>query len=87
MNISHLIKLHWLPIKFSIQFKVLRLVYKALNGLHIITSRSCSCLINPDAIYDQKQRAFWMSLGLDSNLEIALTPLVHRDYGMRFHNT
>ena len=28
-----LIKLHWLPIKFRIQFKVLPLVYKALNGL------------------------------------------------------
>ena len=28
-----LIKLHWLPIKFRIQFKVLLLVYKALNGL------------------------------------------------------
>ena len=85
-----LIKLHWLPIKFRIQFKVLLLVYKALNGLapkYLSTSRSCSCLINPDAIYDQKQRAFWMSLGLDSNLEIALSPLVHRDYGMRFHNT
>ena len=27
-----LIKLHWLPIKFRIQFKVLLLVYKALNG-------------------------------------------------------
>ena len=26
-------KLHWLPIKFRIQFKVLLLVYKALNGL------------------------------------------------------
>ena len=83
-----LIKLHWLPIKFRIQFKILLLVYKALNGLaHFSTSRSCSCLINPDAIYDQKQRAFWTSLGLDSNLEIALSPLVHRDYGMRFHNT
>ena len=57
------------------------------TDLHISTSRSCSCLINPDAIYDQKQRAFWMSLGLDSNLEIALSPLVHRDYGMRFHIT
>ena len=82
-----LIKLHWLPIKFRIQFKVLLLVYKALNGLHLSTSRSCSCLINPDAIYDQKLRAFWMSLGLDSNLEITLSPLVHRDYGMRYHNT
>ena len=57
------------------------------TDLHLSTSRSCSCLINPDAIYDQKLRAFWMSLGLDSNLEIALSPLVHRDYGMRFHNT
>ena len=28
-----LIKLHWLPIKFCIQFKVLLLVYKALNRL------------------------------------------------------
>ena len=28
-----LIKLHWLHIKFRIQFKVLLLVYKALNGL------------------------------------------------------
>ena len=28
-----LIKLHWLPIKFRIQFKVLLLVYKALNRL------------------------------------------------------
>ena len=28
-----LIKLHWLRIKFRIQFKVLLLVYKALNGL------------------------------------------------------
>ena len=28
-----LIKLHWLPIKFRIRFKVLLLVYKALNGL------------------------------------------------------
>ena len=28
-----LINLHWLPIKFRIQFKVLLLVYKALNGL------------------------------------------------------
>ena len=28
-----LIKLHWLSIKFRIQFKVLLLVYKALNGL------------------------------------------------------
>ena len=27
------IKLHWLPIKFRIQFKVLLLVYKALNRL------------------------------------------------------
>ena len=57
------------------------------TDLHLSTSRSCSCLINPDAIYDQKLRAFWMSLGLDSNLEIALSPLVHRDYGMRYHNT
>ena len=57
------------------------------TDLHLSTSRSCLCLINPDAIYDQKLRAFWMSLGLDSNLEIALSPLVHRDYGMRFHNT
>ena len=31
---------------------------------HLSTSRSCSCLINPDTIYDQKPRAFWMSLGL-----------------------
>ena len=83
-----LIKLHWLLIKLCIQFKVLLLVYEALNGLvSISTSRSCSCLINPDAIYDQKQRAFWISLGLDSNLEIALSPLVQRDYGMRIHNT
>ena len=50
----------------------------------ISTSRSCSCLINPDVVYDQKQRAFWMCLGLDSNLEIALSPLVHRDYGMHY---
>ena len=57
-----LIKLHWLPIKFRIQFKVILLVYKALKYLHLSTSRSCSCLIDPDAIYDQKQRAFWMSL-------------------------
>lgn len=28
-----LIKLHWLPIKFRIQFKVAPLVYKALNGV------------------------------------------------------
>ena len=35
MNISHLFSssFHWLPIKFRIQFKVLLLVYKALNGL------------------------------------------------------
>ena len=33
-HITHvLIKLHWLPIKFRIQFKVLLLLYKALNGL------------------------------------------------------
>ena len=79
-----LIKFHWLPIKFRIQFKVLLLVYKALNGL---APKYIKELLVPDAIYDQKQRAFWMSLGLDSNLEIALSPLVHRDYGMRFHNT
>ena len=57
------------------------------TDLHLRTPRSCSCLINPDAIYDQKQRAFWMSLGLDSNLEITLSQLVHWGYGMRFHNT
>ena len=28
-----LIQLHWLPIKFRIQFKVALLVYKALNGM------------------------------------------------------
>ena len=28
-----LIKLHWLPIKFRIQFKVALLVYKVLNGM------------------------------------------------------
>ena len=28
-----LIKLHWLPIKFLIQFKVILLVYKSLKGL------------------------------------------------------
>ena len=84
-----LIKLHWLPIKFRIQFKVLLLVYKALNGLapKYIKELLVPSVINPDAIYDQKQRAFWMSLGLDSNLEIGLSPLVHRDYGMCFHNT
>ena len=26
-------------------------------------------------------------LGIDSNLEIVLSPVVHRDCGMRFHNT
>ena len=35
---------------------------RRLTDLHLSTSRSCSCLINPDAIYDQKQRAFWTSL-------------------------
>ena len=29
----HLIDLHWLPIEYRIQFKVLLLTYKALNGL------------------------------------------------------
>ena len=82
-----LIKLHWLPIKFHIQFESYCWYTRRSTDLHLSTSRSCSCLINPDAIYDQKQRAFWMSLGLDSNLEIALSPLVHRDYGMCFHNT
>ena len=28
-----LIKLHWLPVKFRITFKILLIVYKALNGL------------------------------------------------------
>ena len=28
-----LYKLHWLPVKFRIQFKLILLVYKALNGL------------------------------------------------------
>ena len=46
---------------------------------------STSCLINPDAIYDQKQRYFWMSLGLDSNSEILLSPVVHRDYVLPQH--
>ena len=27
------------------------------TDLHLSTSRSCLCIINPDAIYDQKQRA------------------------------
>ena len=82
-----LIKLHWLSIKFRIQLRSYCWYTRRSMDLHLSTSRSCSCLINPDAIYDQKQRAFWMSLGLDSNLEIALSPLVHQNYGMRFHNT
>ena len=29
----HLMDLHWLPIEYRIQFKILLLIYKALNGL------------------------------------------------------
>ena len=36
-----LIELHGLSIKFCIQLKVQLLVYKALNRLHLSTSRSC----------------------------------------------
>ena len=74
-----LIKLHWLPIKFRIQFKVLLLVYKALNGLAPKYIKELLVPYKPIRhLYDQKQRAFWMSLGLDSNLKIALSLLVHR---------
>ena len=82
-----LIKLHWLPINSASNLRSYCWYTRRSTDLHLSTSRSCLCLINPDAIYDQKLRAFWMSLGLDSNLEIALSPLVHRDYGMRYHNT
>ena len=34
------------------------------TDLYLSTSMSCLCFINPDAIFDQKQRAFCMSLGL-----------------------
>ena len=46
-----LIQLHWLPVHFRILFKVLLLVYKALNGmapLHItelLSYRTCSCTL------------------------------------------
>ena len=33
LKLRQSIKLHWLPVKFRIQFKLLLLVYKALNGM------------------------------------------------------
>ena len=43
-----LIQLHWLPVHFRIPFKVLLLVYKALNGMaplyitELLSYRTCS---------------------------------------------
>ena len=62
-------------------------LYVLFTSKDINICKSAFLLGTFDLFYDQKQRAFWMSLGLDSNLEIALSPLVHQDYGMRFHNT
>ena len=89
MNISHLFSSNFTGYQSNSASNLRSYCWytRRSTDLHLSTSRSCSCLINPDAIYDQKQKAFWMSLGLDSNLEIALSPSVHRDYGMRFHNT
>ena len=46
-----LIQLHWLPVHFRILFKVLLLVYKALNGMaplyitELLSYRTCSCTL------------------------------------------
>ena len=52
-----LIQLHWLPVHFRILFKVLLLVYKALNGMapwyitELLSYRTCSRTLRPT---DQK---------------------------------
>ena len=82
-----LIKLHWLPIKFRIQFKVLLLVYKALNGL---APKYIKELLVP---YKPRRHLRSEAKGL---LDEPRTRLKFGDrafsisaptYGMRFHNT
>ena len=76
-----LIKLHWLPIKFRIQFKVLLLVYKAINGLAPKYIKELLVPYKPRRhLRSEAKGLIWMSLGQDSNLEMALSPSVHRDY-------
>ena len=83
-----LIKLHWLPIKFRIQFKVLLLVYKALNWL---APKYIKELLVP---YKPRRHLRSEAKGLldepRTRLKFgdrAFSIIVHRDYGMRFHNT
>ena len=57
-----LIQLHWLPVHFRILFKVLLLVYKALNGMaplyitELLSHRTCSRSLRSTALAVPKSR-------------------------------
>ena len=65
-----LIQLHWLPVHFRILFKVLLLVYKALNGMaplyimELLSYRTCSRTLRSTAVSVAAPK-LWNELPLD----------------------
>ncbi len=76
-----LISLHWLPARFRIDFKVLLLVFKCLNGLAPEYLSNLLSIHNPvRSLRSSNQRQMFRGLGWNWEV-IVLFPLLHRNSG------
>ena len=79
-----LIQLHWLPVHFRILFKVLLLVYKALNGMAplYITELLSYRTVHVHVRYALLIKNFWQFRGQDlKHTETGPFPLLHLNSG------
>lgn len=85
-----LIQLHWLPVHFRILFKVLLLVYKALNGMaplyitELLSYRRV--IVHVHVRYALLIKNFWQFRSQDlKHTETGPFPLLHLNSGMSCH--
>ena len=79
-----LIQLHWLPVHFRILFKVLLLVYEALNGMAplYITELLILVIIHVHVRYALLIKNFWQFRSQDlKHTETGPFPLLHLNSG------
>lgn len=81
-----LIQLHWLPVHFQILFKVLLLVYKALNGMAPLYIMELLSYVDVHVRYTLLIKNFWRLQSQDlKHTETRPFPLLHLNSGMSCH--
>ena len=81
-------KLHWLPVKSQINYKILLLTYKALNGLAPSYLSELPTPTVPHEISDHPANFSWQLRKLTLwTMVTELSPFVHQNSGTIFHST